>query len=203
MDQRTGDPRIYIVTLLFLSCILSGGVLLGLYLLQPDPNPLFLQAGMFFVGIPWLFWFLAYLYSCLLKPCVLSLSQSVASFDPEKGKGEEEEEEKNNNKSFTEIATSSVDPVAAVEPRNSPRDGEKHVQFGNVVVLGDEGGKAEEEEEDLNERSTNKLIQDHMRMEDEDDQEEHGRLNSRSDDDESSLDKDSDRTPLRLSVGNK
>ncbi|KAG2300286.1 hypothetical protein Bca52824_036758 [Brassica carinata] len=197
MDQRTGDPRIYIVTLLFLSCILTGGVLLGLYLLQPYPNPLFLQAGMFFVGIPWFFWFLAYLYSCLLKPCIVSLSQRVSRFDPEKGKEEEEE----NNKSITEIATSSLEPVAAVEPRNSPRDGEKHVQFGNVVVLGDEGGGKAEEEEDLNERSTNKLIPDHMRMGDEDNQE-HGRLNSRSDD-ESGVDKDCDRTPLRLSVGNK
>ena len=201
MDQRTGDPRIYIVTLLFLSCILAGGVLLGLYLLQPDPNPLFLQAGMFFVGIPWFFWFLAYLYSCLLKPCIVSLSQRVSRSDPEKG-----EEDEKNNKSITEIATSSLEPVAAVEPRNSPGDGEKHVQFGNVVVLGDEGGvKAEAEEADLNERSTNKLIPDHMRMGDEGNQE-HGRLNSRSDDDdhgESGVDKDSDRTPLRLSVGNK
>ncbi|KAL0735664.1 hypothetical protein Bca4012_011874 [Brassica carinata] len=202
MDQRTGDPRIYIVTLLFLSCILTGGVLLGLYLLQPYPNPLFLQAGMFFVGIPWFFWFLAYLYSCLLKPCILSLSQRVSRYDPEKGKEEEEE----NNKSITEMAMSASDPVAAVEPRNSPRDGEKHVQFGNVVVLGDEGGGKAEEEEDLNERSTNKLIPDHMRMGDEGNQE-HGRLNSRSDDDhhhdESGVDKDCDRTPLRLSVGNK
>ncbi|KAF3542115.1 hypothetical protein F2Q69_00018962 [Brassica cretica] len=72
MEQRRGDPRIYIVALLFLSCILSGGVLLGLYLLLPDPNPLFLPAGMFFAGIPWLFWFLAYLYSCVLKPCTVS-----------------------------------------------------------------------------------------------------------------------------------
>ena len=190
MDQRTGDPRIYIVTLLFLSCILTGGVLLGLYLLQNDPNPLFLEAGMFFVGIPWFFWFLAYLYSCLLKPCILSLSQRVSRFDPEKG-GEEQEEEKN-NRSITEIAMSSAsEPVAAVEP---PRDGEKHVQFGNVVVLGDEGGggKAQEEEDDLNERSTNKLIPDHMRMGDEDNQEHH-----------SGVDKDCDSTPLRLSVGNK
>ncbi|KAF2536526.1 hypothetical protein F2Q68_00022566 [Brassica cretica] len=193
MDQRTGDPRIYIVTLLFLSCILTGGVLLGLYLVQHDPNPLFLQAGMFFVGIPWFFWFLAYIYSCLLKPCILSISQRVSRFDP--GKGGEEEEEKN-NKSITEIVMSDSHPVAAVEPRNSPRDGEKHVQFGNVVVLGDEGGvkAAEEEEEDLNERSTNKLIPDHMRMGDEGNQEHH---------DESGVDKDCDRTPLRLSVGNR
>ncbi|XP_018459149.1 uncharacterized protein LOC108830037 [Raphanus sativus] len=187
MDQRTGDPRIYIVTLLFLSCIITGGVLLGVYLLQHDANPLFLEAGMLFVGIPWFFWFLAYLYSCLLKPCIVSLSQRVSRFDPEKG-GEQEEEEKN-NKSITEIAMSASEPVAAVEP---PRDGEKHVQFGNVVVLGDEGrgGKAAEEE-DVNERSTNKLIPDHMRMGDEDNQEHSGG------------DTDCDRTPLRLSVGNK
>ncbi|KAJ4910632.1 putative membrane lipoprotein [Raphanus sativus] len=139
MEQRRGDPRIYIVTLLFLSCIVTGGVLLGLYLLLPDPDPLFLTAGMFFVGIPWLFWFLAYLYSCVLKPCTVSVSKSVASFDPEKG-------EEKNNKNISE--------------------GEKNVQLENVVV----------EQEQKN-----------------------GRLSSRGHDD----DEDCDRTPLRLSVGNK
>ncbi|KAJ4869237.1 putative membrane lipoprotein [Raphanus sativus] len=111
MDQRRrGDPRIYIVTLLFLSCILSGGVLLGLYLHLPDPNPLFLQAGMFFVCVPWLFWLLAYLYSCVLKPCAVSVSKkSVSSFDPEKG-------EEKNNKNVSENEMSASDPVAEVEP---------------------------------------------------------------------------------------
>ncbi|CAN6839878.1 unnamed protein product [Brassica oleracea] len=155
MEQRRGDPRIYIVTLLFLSCILSGGVLLGLYLLLPDPNPLFLPAGMFLAGIPWLFWFLAYLYSCVLKPCTVSVSKSVTSFDPEKGV-------EKNNKRIKENATSASDPVAAVEPM----EGERHMQLGNVVV--------EQEQEN-------------------------GRLSSRRSND----DEDCDRTPLRLSVGNK
>ncbi|KAJ0231494.1 putative membrane lipoprotein [Hirschfeldia incana] len=155
MEQRRGDPRIYIVSLLFLSCILSGGVLLGLYLLLPDPNPLFLPAGMFFAGIPWLFWFLAYLYSCVLKPCTVSVSKSVGSFDPEKGV-------EKNSKSIKENATSASDPVAAVEPMER----EKHVQIENVVV--------EQEQEN-------------------------GRLSSRRSHD----DEDCDRTPLRLSVGNK
>lgn len=197
MDQRKGDPRIYIVTLLFLSCIISGGVLLGLYLVFSDPNPLFLQAGMFFVGVPWLFWFLAYVYSCVLKPCTVSVSKSVANFDPEKG------EEKNVNKIPENVTATSTSDQA---PRNSPRDGEKHVQFGNVVVLGDEeGGKEEEEEEgDRNESSSNNLIQNHMRIVEEDlENQENGRSNSRSDDDESSVDEDCDRTPLRLSIGNK
>ncbi|KAF8047081.1 hypothetical protein N665_3217s0003 [Sinapis alba] len=154
MEQRRGDPRIYIVTLLFLSCIVTGGVLLGLYLLFPDPNPLFLPAGMFFVGIPWLFWFLAYLYSCVLKPCTVSVSKSVATFDPEKG------EEKN----IKENATSASDPVAVVESI----EGEKDVQLGNVVVV-------EQEQE-------------------------HGGLSSRRSHDD---DEDCDRTPLRLSIGNK
>ncbi|CAH8320208.1 unnamed protein product [Eruca vesicaria subsp. sativa] len=145
MEQRRGDPRIYIVTLLFLSCILTGGVLLGLYLLLPDPDPLFLPAGMFFVGIPWLFWFLAYLYSCVLKPCTVSVSKKVPSFDPEKG-------EEKNNKNIPGQIMSASDPVAVVEPM----EGEKHVQLG-----------------------------------------------SHDDDDERSVDEDYDRTPLRISSGNK
>ncbi|EOA22487.1 hypothetical protein CARUB_v10003140mg [Capsella rubella] len=192
MDQRKGDPRIYIVTLLFLSCILSGGVLLGLYLVLSDPNPLFLQAGMIFVGVPWLFWFLAYVYSCVLKPCTLSVSKSVANFDPEKG---DHEKNVNNNNKVPENVTAASDSDPA--PRNSPREGEKHVQFGNVVVLGDkEGGGGGKEEEG----SSNNLIQN--RIKEEEDQE-HRRSHSRSDDDaESSIDEDCDRTPLRLSVGN-
>ncbi|CAH8271410.1 unnamed protein product [Arabidopsis lyrata] len=200
MDQRKGDPRIYIVTFLFLSCILIGGVLLGLYLVRSDPNPLFLQAGMVFVGVPWLFWFLAYVYSCVLKPCIIFVSKSsifvsksVTSFDPEKG-----DPEKNVNNKVPENVTATSDPA----PRNSPREGEKHVQFGNVVVLGDEERGREGEEEDHNESSSNNLIQDHMRMEEEENQE-NGTSNSRSDDDDSSVDEDCDRTPLRLSIGNK
>ncbi|XP_010492719.1 PREDICTED: uncharacterized protein LOC104770068 [Camelina sativa] len=197
MDQRKGDPRIYIVTLLFLSCILSGGVLLGLYLVQSDPNPLFLQAGMFFVGVPWLFWFLAYVYSCVLKPCTVSVSKSVANYDPEKG--DPAEKNVNNNTTPENVTATSVSDTAT---RNSPREGEKHVQFGNVVVLGDEegegGGGGKEEDEDRNEGSSNNLIQNHMRIQEQEDR----RSNSRSDD-ESSIDEDCDRTPLRLSVGNK
>ncbi|KAL0730079.1 hypothetical protein Bca4012_026172 [Brassica carinata] len=155
MEKRRGDPRIYIVTFLFLSCIVTGGVLLGLHLLLPDPNPLFLPAGMFLVGIPWLFWFLAYLYSCVLKPCTVSVSKSVAIFDPEKG-------DEKNSKSIKENATSASDPVAAVEQM----EGEEHGQLGNVVI--------EQEQEN-------------------------GRLSSRRSHD----DEDCDRTPLRLSVGNK
>ncbi|CAN8243962.1 unnamed protein product [Cochlearia groenlandica] len=151
MDQRKSDPRIYIITLLFLSCILTGGVLLGLYMLLSDPNPLFLQVGMFFVCVPWLFWFLAYLYSCVLKPCTLSVTNHVVDFDPEKAV--------NNNK-ILENATSPLDQAI------SPNEGEKHVQFGNVVVLGDQKGEGE--------GSSNNLIQDHMRIQEQENQESGG-----------------------------
>lgn len=181
MDQRKGDARIYIVTLLFLSCIISGGVFLGLYLLLSDPNPLFLQAGMFFVGVPWLFWFLAYVYSCVLKPCTVSVSKSVANFDPEKGNTD------NNVNKIPENTTSASDPVTtATTPRG---EGEKKVQFGDVVVLGNE------EEEEVNNRIEEQENQEHRRS--------NSRSDDNDDDDESSVDEDCDRTPLRLSVGNK
>ncbi|KAL0843240.1 hypothetical protein Bca101_016485 [Brassica carinata] len=84
-----------------------GGVLLGLYLHLPDPNPLFLPAGMFFVCVPWLFWFLAYVYSCILKPCTVSVSKkNVSSLE----KGDEK-----NNKNVSENAMPASDPVAEVE----------------------------------------------------------------------------------------
>ncbi|CAN8300331.1 unnamed protein product [Cochlearia groenlandica] len=136
MEQRKGDPRVYIITFLFLSCIISGGVFLGLYLLLSDPNPLFLQAGMLFVGVPWLFWFLAYVYSCILKPCTVSLSNSVANFDIEKGQ-DKDKKNKNYDDNVHEKSTLDSDLVDA---SSSPTEGEKHhVQFGNVdQVLGDE-----------------------------------------------------------------
>ncbi|XP_050225024.1 uncharacterized protein LOC126674592 isoform X2 [Mercurialis annua] len=63
---RKGDARIYIVTAIFFSCIISGGVFLALYIFLPlhKSQPWFPTAGLILVAIPWFFWFLLYLYRC-------------------------------------------------------------------------------------------------------------------------------------------
>lgn len=77
MDQgRAGDPRIYVVTALFLVCIISGGFLLGLYIFLPPKNvrTWYPAAALILLGIPWIFWFFTYFYRCI-RPHNVSLNQ--------------------------------------------------------------------------------------------------------------------------------
>ncbi|XP_010525017.1 PREDICTED: uncharacterized protein LOC104802898 [Tarenaya hassleriana] len=191
MDQRKSDWRIYIVTALFLSCIISGGMFLGLYLFLPNPSPLFLQAGMIFVGFPWLFWFMGYLYTCVIRPCTDQIpreqGKSVTNVDPEKGNNNNDN--KNSNTTVSENTTSEA------------ADGEeRHVQFGNVTVIGsgdgiDQAKRQEhvgEEEEEENGRVIVRGGDGGDHDSNVDDRDEKG----------SDFSGDCDKTPLRLSVTN-
>ncbi|KAL2319409.1 hypothetical protein Fmac_028378 [Flemingia macrophylla] len=69
MGDRNGDVRIYLISGLFLACTIGGGVFLSMYIIHADSKfvNFYLIAGMTLVAIPWLFWFLIYLYRCF-KP---------------------------------------------------------------------------------------------------------------------------------------
>ncbi|KAJ1427862.1 hypothetical protein SESBI_09244 [Sesbania bispinosa] len=66
MGGREGDVRIYFIYVFFLACTIAGGVFLFMYILKPNSEslPWYPIAGMTLVAIPWLFWFLIYLYRC-------------------------------------------------------------------------------------------------------------------------------------------
>ncbi|XP_068666346.1 uncharacterized protein [Aristolochia californica] len=67
--SRAGDVRIWIVTLAFLGCILTGGTFLVMYISLPEsPETAWYPVlGMVLVGIPWLFWLVTFLYRVFLK----------------------------------------------------------------------------------------------------------------------------------------
>ncbi|GAV88343.1 hypothetical protein CFOL_v3_31766 [Cephalotus follicularis] len=124
MEERKTDARIYIVTCLFFACIIAGGVLLGLYLIMPSTQSSnrYPIAGMILVGIPWAFWFFAYLYRCF-KPSGPQIQQ--ANF--------------NNNHAASSKAAPTTTLMYHEElggsPVHSPNGG-PHVQFGVVTVMG-------------------------------------------------------------------
>ncbi|KAK4593652.1 hypothetical protein RGQ29_017670 [Quercus rubra] len=119
MEARKEDVRIYIISFLFFSCIVCGGVFLSIYLFLPQSqsSAWYPIAGLILVGVPWLFWFLAYLYRCI-RP---SHDQSEINY-----------------------SRPSPPAVSATSEEECPFDspggggGERRVHFGAVVVLGKE-----------------------------------------------------------------
>ncbi|MCD7450998.1 hypothetical protein HAX54_009266 [Datura stramonium] len=70
MEEREGDLRVPLISSLFCLCVLTGGVLLILYLFVPDHSqPWFPAAGLILVGSPYIFWLLTYMYTCLKHCC--------------------------------------------------------------------------------------------------------------------------------------
>ncbi|GMY23573.1 putative uncharacterized [Fagus crenata] len=131
MEDRKEDARIYIISFLFFACIIGGGVFLSLYILFPQPKSWYPTAGLILVAIPWVFWFFAYIYSCL-KP------------------HEPEFNDSHRQTPATPASVATANSSRAESPVNSPGGGERHVRFGGVVVLGKEetsAGQREHEKE--------------------------------------------------------
>lgn len=82
MDQRKGDVRAYIVSGIFFSCIVSGGIFLGLYMFLPQTqsSAWYPILGMILVSIPWTFWFFTFLYWCFKRDQPPPLFDSIARF---------------------------------------------------------------------------------------------------------------------------
>ncbi|PON87501.1 hypothetical protein TorRG33x02_166790 [Trema orientale] len=145
MDQRKGDARVYVVSGLFFSCIISGGVFLCLYIVLPETQSSgwFPIAGLVLVSIPWAFWLFTFLYRCFKFHATPPQLDSSNRFS--KGGGSTREP-------ATAAAPTTPNTSASDSPAmQSPCGGaERRVQFGPVVVLGGEGeghaGAAEKEQ---------------------------------------------------------
>ena len=124
MEARKEDVRIYIISFLFFSCIVCGGVLLSIYLFLPQSqsSTWYPIAGLILVGVPWLFWFLAYLYRCIR---------------PGHDKSEINEGGCSNGRPCPPAVSATSEEEC---PLDSPcgGGGERRVHFGAVVVLGKE-----------------------------------------------------------------
>ncbi|EXB70663.1 hypothetical protein L484_023849 [Morus notabilis] len=138
MDQREGDVRVYIISGFFFSCIVSGGVFLGLYMFLPETlsSAWYPIAGMILVSVPWAFWFFTFLYRCFKPDHPPPQFDSSARFS--KGGSSTRDPSTANG---SPIAATATNAMASESPNGeSPGGGsERRVQFGPVVVLGGQG----------------------------------------------------------------
>ncbi|GAU26207.1 hypothetical protein TSUD_354290 [Trifolium subterraneum] len=141
MGDRKGDVRMYVISIFFFACTIGGGIFLCIYILLPDAEavPAYLFAGMTLVAIPWLSWFLIFIYRCI-RPHV----------------GHQNNNNNNrggNNATIWTPKTTQTDvppvvtsPSGVKSPVHSPGGGERHVQFGAVVEMGNGFGGGDEEQ---------------------------------------------------------
>ncbi|XXG72219.1 hypothetical protein AAC387_Pa07g1367 [Persea americana] len=68
-EQRASDIRIWILSLLFLFFIVTGGAFLFMYVTytETDNTAWYPIAGTVLVAIPWIFWLLTFVYRCCIK----------------------------------------------------------------------------------------------------------------------------------------
>ncbi|KAL5767619.1 hypothetical protein ACOSQ2_014402 [Xanthoceras sorbifolium] len=123
--ERKGDARIYIISGFFFICIICGGVLLGLYIFLPDTysQSWYPILGMILVAIPWIFWFFAFFYRCCLSSNNITARTTPSSDTP------------------ATVATTAAASCKEDSPVQSPVSPGRHVHFGPVVVMGSEGNK--------------------------------------------------------------
>lgn len=147
MEDRKGDFRIYIISVFFLACTTGGGVFLCMYVLLPDSEsiPWYLFAGMTLVAIPWFCWFFIFLYRCC-RPINVQFDENHQNY----GKG-------TIGTPKSAMATNVTSPRYAKSSDDSPvgggGGGERHVQFGAVVEMGDGFGGGEQEQHLHNEEN--------------------------------------------------
>ncbi|XP_038875814.1 uncharacterized protein LOC120068181 [Benincasa hispida] len=126
MEERKGDARIFIISGLIFLCIISGGILLCLYLFLPESQTpdWYPIVGIVLVSTPWIFWLSIYFYHCL-KPTKVQLN----AFGPNN----------NNSHSKKTEAANYNDGGATIEGNlgevESPGEGKRRVHFGAVVVM--------------------------------------------------------------------
>lgn len=67
MGERKGDLRIYVICCFFFACTIVGGIFLCMYIFLPDSESVtwYLFVGMALVAIPWLSWFIIFIYRCI------------------------------------------------------------------------------------------------------------------------------------------
>ncbi|KAJ9179815.1 hypothetical protein P3X46_008135 [Hevea brasiliensis] len=136
MEERKGDPRIYFLSAFFFSCIVSGGVLLGLYIFLPldQTQPWYPFAGLILEAIPWIFWFSTYIYRCI-KPQYIP-SQPFKSVPRSKsGDVEASATAPTNPSSHLNSQMNSTNDVEQSANEHSTNEGGRHVHFGGVNVI--------------------------------------------------------------------
>ncbi|KAF5745107.1 hypothetical protein HS088_TW07G00688 [Tripterygium wilfordii] len=135
-DPKTGRAFIWLVSCFLFISIAAGGTFLMLYMILPESEstswlPI---AGVFFVCLPWMFWFLTCFYRILSRACGFRVAIGGGGGGGERGGG---------GGNATQVVTTTGDQPAevTVEADSLENDG-RHVQFGPPVVLGGEDHEA-------------------------------------------------------------
>ncbi|GAA0186004.1 hypothetical protein Leryth_026556 [Lithospermum erythrorhizon] len=77
-EHRESDYRVPMIAFLFLLLLISGGIFLILYCFVPRiSQPWFPIAALALIGLPWIFWFMTYIYTCI-KGCIKARNQDGA-----------------------------------------------------------------------------------------------------------------------------
>ncbi|CAK8560113.1 unnamed protein product [Lathyrus sativus] len=135
MGDRKGDLRIYVISCFFFACTIGGGIFLCMYIFLPDSEVVswYLYVGMTLVAIPWLSWFIIFIYRCI-RPINV-------------------QEHRNNNNPgksaaiWTPKSPQTTSPTGAKTAGGDSLmdgDGEGRVQFGAVVEMRNGSGGGEE-----------------------------------------------------------
>uniref|UniRef100_A0A5B7AT87 Uncharacterized protein n=1 Tax=Davidia involucrata TaxID=16924 RepID=A0A5B7AT87_DAVIN len=147
MEGREGDPRIPIISCLFFLFVVTGGVLLCLYVLDSKVSrPWFPIAALALIGSPWIFWFLMYIYTCI-KSCCRRRGAAPASKDRQISRRSNRSIPPGSSAAAaTAGGTTTMSCTTPGEsPVNSP-NGHRKVHFGGAVVVMDgnhDGGGGE------------------------------------------------------------
>uniref|UniRef100_A0A2C9VAF2 Uncharacterized protein n=1 Tax=Manihot esculenta TaxID=3983 RepID=A0A2C9VAF2_MANES len=138
-EERKGDPRFYLLSAFFFSCIVTGGLFLGLYIFLPpdETQPWYPIPGLILVAIPWIFWFLTYIYRCI-RPKNAQIIFANPSQDPH-------------------LMHSLNDVQEYCTKEHSSNDGRGHVHSEGVIVI------REYEEDDHENNSRNDDGDDNMK----------------------------------------
>ncbi|GMH10400.1 hypothetical protein Nepgr_012241 [Nepenthes gracilis] len=124
-DQKAGSCYIRLISCFLFICIVTGGIFLTVYITQPESESTswFFIAGVALACLPWLFWFLIYLYRILSRAFGFRMVCWGATYDSDDGSlhGEDDYPESG--------------------------DGATKVHFGEAVGVGEEEGRSSEANE--------------------------------------------------------
>ncbi|KAK1393732.1 hypothetical protein POM88_012788 [Heracleum sosnowskyi] len=68
--ERERDIRVPLISALFCLFVIAGGVFLIIYVYYPDQSQSWYPVvALLLIGSPWIFWLLAYIYTCM-KACI-------------------------------------------------------------------------------------------------------------------------------------
>ncbi|OVA18410.1 hypothetical protein BVC80_1833g74 [Macleaya cordata] len=156
---KAGDVRIYLISCMLFFCIVAGGAFLALYIHLPESETAawYPAAGMILVGIPWIFWLLTLIYTCLKKIITGSINNNNNNNNMNNN---------NNNKiapvitnvARTSGATSAGRTSASADSPGGGGGGAGHVRFGAATVMGEE----DDHDDGMGSHSSDTQLPDHL-----------------------------------------